>query len=333
MQYNTSGIEIRARMLDVVIVGAGPAGLSCGIEAKKHDLSHLLIDKGGFADAIRRYPTTMNFNSTAEQLTLSDLPFNSQGMRPTRVEALRYYRSVAEYFKLNSKLQTEITGGNSIDGHFVLQCSDGEEIEAKTVVLATGYFERPVQLGVSGEELPHVKHFYDEPFEYAESNVLIIGGANSAADTALDLYRNGVNVSIAHRGPNFSDSLKYWVRPDIENRIKEGSISAHFNTEVQEIRKDSVLLKSKNPQSEKTIDANFVFPLIGYRPDPRLFEAFEIDFDRNTLIPKYDEAFETSVNGLFVAGSTVCGCETGNVFIENGRLHAVPIIERVIERL
>ncbi|MCJ8329398.1 MAG: YpdA family putative bacillithiol disulfide reductase [Lentisphaeria bacterium] len=312
---------------DVLIIGAGPSGLSCAIEAQKAKLSYVVIEKGGITDAIRRFPVNMTFFSTPELLEIGDLPFTITGLRPKRVECLEYYRKVVEHFDLNLQLHTTVqTIERAANGVFTVHTDGEREYECRNLVIATGYFDNANQINIPGEEFPHVSHYYDEPYAYAGMNVVVVGGRNSAAETVLELYRHGANTTLVHRGENLSDSIKYWVKPDIENRIKEASIPAWFNTEICEIKKGEVILKNNISEVERTIKADFVFLLTGYRPDETLLRGIGVALDE-VLIPAYNmETYETNVEGVYIAGSVACGCETWNIFIENGRAHAKPII-------
>ena len=314
----------------MLIIGAGPSGLSCAIEAKKHGLSYLLLEKGGISDAIRRFPTEMTFFSTPEKLEIGDIPFPLPTVRPSRAEALTYYQKLVEHFSLNIQLHREVVElQKSADGSFVLHDHQGDTYEGKNLILATGYFDRAKELGIPGEDLPHVHHFYTEAYAYAGSNVVVVGGSNSAVETALDLYRKGASVTLIHRSEKLSDSVKFWVRPDIENRIEEKSILAYFETELSSIDASRVHLSSINSETPKMIDAEFVFLLTGYLPDMRLLDQAGASYDPESLVPAVDLSFQTTVEHLFVAGSTTSGIHTNTVFIENGRLHAKPIIEQI----
>ena len=314
---------------DILIIGAGPSGLSCAIEAKKNGLSYIVIDKGGLTDAIRRFPTNMTFFSTPELLELDNVPFVSTNVRPTRIEAIEYYRKVVDYHKLNVMLHTEITKIRKDQNCFDLLTKSHRSFTATSVIVATGYFDNTNRLDVEGEDLPHVTHYYDEPYFYSTKEAAVIGGRNSAVETALDLYRHGVNVNLIHRGPNFR-SIKYWVLPDIENRIKDGSINAFFNFLVTEIKPDSLTIKNRDNGEIKTLAADFVIALIGYRPDEHLLRDAGVQLDNETLIPVYDEkTFETNVKNLYIAGSVACGCKTWDIFIENGREHGKSIINHI----
>jgi thioredoxin reductase (NADPH) len=341
-------------VFDVVIVGGGPTGLSCGIEAARVGLKYCIVEKGAITDAIRRFPVNMTFFSTPELLTLGGLPFPTTSVRPSRREALQYYRAVVEHFRLSLQLFTTVERIEPVqqtnqDGkqcpRFVLHTRRSttpvdaafgvhDVLHARNVVIATGYFDNTNRLNVEGEDLPHVSHYYDEAYKYAMADVVVIGGRNSAVETALELWRHGARVTLVHRRSALGTSVKYWVRPDIENRIKNGEISAYFDSVVRVIRPGSLDIEYLPTGELRRLKADFVFPLIGYRPDERLLRSAGVQLDEQTLIPQYNPAtFETNVPGLYIAGSVACGCETWNIFIENGRAHAQPIMEHIAHTL
>ena len=314
---------------DVIIIGAGPSGLACAIEAKKAGLSYLVIEKGGITDAIRRFPVNMTFFSTCELIEIGDIPFTNTNMRPNRVEALQYYRRVVDHFDLNLKCHEMVNSIQPQNDGFIIECVSCQ-YQASNVIVATGYFDHTNKLDIEGEDLPHVSHYYDEAFAYAGSKVLIIGGRNSSAEAALDLYRHGAQVTMIHRRDALKETIKYWIKPDLENRIKEGSIDLKLNTIATSIRPGEVDIKDTISGDVSTIEADFVFALIGYRPDEKLLKGAGVKMD-DKLIPEYDvNSFETNVSGLYIAGSVACGNETWNIFIENGREHASPIINNIL---
>ncbi len=320
-------------VLDTLIIGAGPTGLSCGIEAQRVGLRFLIVEKGALVDSIRRFPTNMVFFSTAENLELGGIPFPSTHPRPTRQEALQYYRRVCEYFRLPVRLYTPVTSVAREGELFRVSTATGEEFSTRTVIVATGYFDQPNPLGVPGEELPHVTHYYTEPYGYVHTRVAVIGGRNSAVETALELYRHNARVFLIHRRAQLGESVKYWLKPDIENRIRRGEIQAFFETVVEEIQPRRIRLRELPTGRQFWLEVDFVIAHTGYRPNTELLRSMGIRLDPHTLIPAYDaDTFETNVPGLYVAGSVVCGCETWNVFIENGRAHALPIIRDIRRR-
>ncbi len=317
---------------DVIIIGGGPTGLACGIEAQRSGLSYLILEKGAVTESIRRFPLQMTFFSTPELLELGEIPFPSTQVRPSRNEALQYYRRITDYFDLNLKLHTPVTSLHRCEQDFEVETPAGR-FRGSHLIIATGYFDNSNRLEIPGEDLDHVISYYDEPYRYARNRVAVIGGRNSAVETALELYRHGAEVHLIHRRPQLGDSVKYWVRPDIENRIRREEIRAHFSTVVRAIEARGLRLQAADGGKEFRLDVDFVIKHIGYRPDEALLRSVGIEVDDQTLIPSYDpRSFETNVAGVFVAGSVVCGCETWNIFIENGRAHARPIIDEIRSR-
>ena len=319
-------------LYDIAIIGAGPTGLACGIYAQRAGLSHVVIEKGTVVNTIVGYPKGMTFFSTPERLSIGEIPFPSPHLRPSREEAIAYYRGVAQAEEVHFQLGTKVKGLKHEEGYFVLDTTQGN-IEAQYVVLATGYFDHTNRLDVPGEDLPHVHHYYQEPYEHFDQQVLVIGGRNSAVETALDLYRNGAHVTMIHRGESFGKSVKFWVRPDIENRVTSGEIAMFWNTEVAEIGENWVSLRNNHTGKEFRREVDALYAMIGYRPDERLFQKFGIEYDQETLVPYYSpETFETNVPCLYLAGSVACGCKTWEIFIENGREHAKIVIEGIHAR-
>jgi thioredoxin reductase (NADPH) len=319
-------------MNDVVVIGAGPAGLACGIAAVRSGLSCTIIEQGSIVDAVRRFPVNMTWFSTPELLEIGDVPFIIPTVRPSRVDTMNYYMRVASQFKLDVRTHECVTDIRATGGSgFSVTTGAGKQIVAHHVVIATGYYDHPVKLGVPGEDLPHVCHYYDEPFRYAGMRVAVVGGRNSAVETALDLYRHGAKVTMIHRGPSLSTGVKYWIQPDCENRIKAGQIRALFNTTVGAIGPEDLVVRG--PGGEETVPARFVFVLIGYGPDSVLLRRAGVALDAETLAPKPGpHPYETNVPGLFVAGSVVAGKNTNTIFVENGRLHGEAIIRTILER-
>lgn len=317
---------------DVIIVGGGPSGLATAIAAKQFGLDCVVLEQGSLVDAIARFPINMVFFTTPELLEIGGIPLTTPFDKPTRPEALRYYRKVVDTFQLPVSLFEQVSSiepPTAPDDSFVVESRTSRGVtrvrEARNVVLAMGYYDRPNMLDIPGEDLPHVSHFYKEAHPYYRQRVVIVGGKNSAAEAALEIHRAGGHVTIVHRGPGFGDSVKYWVKPDIENRVKEGSIHAHFDAQVIEIRSQEVVL-----DTGMTIPAEAVLLLTGYRADPEFMRRIGVEINADTLAPKYDvETYETNVPGLFVAGGQVAGKRTGTVFIENGRFHG-ELIAKVI---
>ena len=312
---------------DVIIVGAGPIGMACGIEAEKRGLSYTIIDKGCLVNSIYNYPLNMTFFSTSDKLEIGDVPFISHGSKPNRFEALEYFRRVASHWKLKLKLYEKVEQIDAGELHTVT--TDRDTYKAHNIILATGFYDLPYLMNVPGEELDKVKHYYDEPHPYYNQNIIVVGAANSAVDVALETWRKGANVTMVVREPGILESVKYWVRPDIENRIKEGSIKAHFNSEIKEIQKDKVLINT--PAGEMTIDNDFVLAMTGYRPDFEFLEHIGIEFgDDEYRTPVYDEQTnQTNVEGVFLAGVACGGLRTNKWFIENSRIHAEVIFEHL----
>jgi thioredoxin reductase (NADPH) len=309
---------------DVIIVGAGPSGLATAIAAKHFNLDYLVLEQGSLVDAIARFPINMVFFTTPELLEIGGIPLTTPFEKPTRAEALRYYRKVVDTFQLQVSLFEKVTAVRRPDAPDEPFAVETETVrgatrirEARNVVLAMGYYEQPNMLNVPGEQLPHVSHFYKEAHQFYRRRVVIVGGKNSAAEAALEIHRAGGHVTMVHRGPGFGESVKYWVKPDIENRVKEGSILAHFNSQVAEIRPTEVLL-----DTGVTIPAEAVLLLTGYRADVEFMKRIGVEINEDTLAPRYNiDTYETNVPGLFVAGGQVAGKRTGTVFIENGRFH------------
>ncbi|MBI3587047.1 MAG: YpdA family putative bacillithiol disulfide reductase [Ignavibacteriales bacterium] len=311
---------------DILVIGAGPSGLSCAIEAKKKGFSCVVLDKGSLTDAIRRFPINMTFFSTPELLEIGNVPFVSSGFRPTRFEALRYYQSIAKFFELSVKSGEQVISIEKKSASFHVQTNRDTYI-AQNVVIATGYFDNPNPYEVPGANLPKVLRYYSEPFEYVGREVAIVGGKNSAVEIALDLFRNGAKVTLIHRGAKLTEGVKYWVLPDIENRIKAGEIKALFETQVEEIHGHSLVLSGKGAGE---IPNDVVFVMIGYRPDNGLLMNAGVQIDASSLAPLHNpETMETTIQGLFVAGSIAAGKFNNKIFIENGRAHGKLIIDAI----
>lgn len=320
-------------LYDVVIVGGGPCGLACGIEAKANNLSYLILEKGSITESVRRYPVSMTFFSTAEMLEIGKVPFISLNMRPSRVEALKYYRRVVQHFDLNIQLFSEVTDVVKMDGHIFEIATAKGKVQAKNVILATGYYDVPRKINVPGEDLPHVSHYFDEPFRYTNSKVVVVGGANSAIETALDLYRNGAEVTLVHQFSTLDKTAKYWIVPDMENRIKEEAIRTVFEAKVTGITPAKVQVQKHGSNEVQELDADFVFLMTGYRPDADFLRKVGVNLQGDALIPEIsDRTFETNVEGVFVAGSVVGGEETAKIFIENGREHGKVIMDHIVKR-
>ena len=315
---------------DVIIVGAGPIGLACGIECVKNNLSHLIIEKGTIVNSIFNYPTNMNFFSTSVRLEIGEVPFISHGVKPNRTEALEYYRRVKQSWKLNVNTYERVLSIEGENNNFLITTSKNQ-YSSKKIIIAIGFYDQANKLNIAGEELKKVKHYYDEPHAYVDQNILIIGGGNSAVDVALETYRYGAKaVTMAIRKSSLEDNVKYWVKPDIENRIKEGAIKAYFNSKVLEIKEDCVRIKTEFGIRE--IENDFVLAMTGYHPDFEFLKSCGLNFvDDKTKEPVYDDVtFESNVKGIYLAGVVCCGIDTGKWFIENSRYHAVNIIEDIL---
>jgi len=309
---------------DVLIIGAGPIGLACAIEAKKCGLTHKIIEKGCLVNSIYNYPVNMTFFSTSERLEIGEVPFISHGNKPTRAEALEYYRRVATSWELDINLYERVTAVTGNLGDFTVT-SDKASYSSKIVIVSTGFFDFPNLMNIPGEDLPKVKHYYDDPHLYANMDVLVIGGGNSAVDVALETFRKGARVTMVVKNEEIDKGVKYWVRPDIENRIKDGGISAYFNSTVSEITPGNVIINT--PDGKLTLKNDFVLAMTGYRPDYEFLTRIGIaTIDPETLEPQYDNTtFETNIPGIFLAGVVCCGLETRKWFIENSRYHATNI--------
>ena len=323
---------------DLLIVGSGPAGLATAIAASKRNLSYLVLERGALVNSLLHFPTNMVFFTTPELLEIGGLPFVTPYDKPTRQEALRYYRRTAETFGLSIAFGETVTGITRDDSDELLTVrtrhADGttQERRARTVVLAAGAYDKPNLLDIPGEDLPHVSHYYSEPHPFWRKHVVIVGGQNSSAEAALDLYRSGARVTIIHRGETFGSSLKYWVKPDIENRVKEGAIAARFSARVVRITNTSVFVAQGGHTEEMAADA--VFLLTGYHSDTSLLTACGVQYDPVTFEPQYDpDTFESNVPGLYLAGQIITGRQSGKIFIENGRFHGERVVDVIGGRL
>ena len=314
---------------DIICIGAGPTGLACAIEAKRAGLRPLVIDKGVLCNSLYHYPVNMVFFTTPELLEIGDLPFVSAAEKPTRGEALKYYRKCAEHYDLQLRLGETVTRVEGGDGSFRVHTKSdsgaSEQYESRKLIVATGYYDLPNRLGVPGEDLPHVSHYYTEPHPFWRQDVVVTGGKNSAAEAALDLYRSGARVTLVHRRAELGSTIKYWVRPDIENRIKAGQITALFETRVVRIEPDAVHVVGSSGQA--TLPAVHVFALTGYHPDFDFLRQLGVKLDPKTNKPALDpQTLESNVAGLYLAGVVIGGNHTSEIFIENGRFHGKQII-------
>jgi len=316
----------------VIIIGAGPIGLACGIEAEKRNLEYLIIEKGCLVNSLFHYPTNMVYFSTSERLEIGDVPFVSHGDKPTRRESLEYYRRVADSWKLNINTYEKVEAIEQTGNEFQV-ITNKETYSAEKIIIATGFYDHPNYLNIPGEDKVKVKHYFDEAHPYAYLKLVVIGGGNSGVDVALETFRRGSEVTMVIREPNLKEGVKYWVRPDIENRIKEGSIKAYFNSEVTEIRNDEVDIKT--PEEKITIKNDFVFAMTGYHPDYTFLKKVGINISQDEKqIPHFDEiSFETNVPGIYLAGVVCGGMDTGKWFIENARYQAVEIMKDISTKL
>jgi thioredoxin reductase (NADPH) len=321
---------------DAVVVGAGPTGLACGIELGKRGVSTVIFDKGCLLNSIYNYPTHMVFFTTPELLEIGGIPMTSIREKPNRTEALKYYRRVAEHYQLNVHQYERVERIEGEDGAFAVRTVDrrgcAQRYETRKVVLATGYYDLPNRLNVPGENLDKVIYYYKEPHPYSGMDVAVIGGKNSAAIAALELFRSGARVTLIHRGESFSDHVKYWIRPDLENRIKCGEIKAYFRSRVAEISQESIRVET--PDGEIELANDFVFAMIGYHPDIEFLASHGIIFDPASARPYTDpETLESDRKGIYLAGVIVAGMHTNEIFIENGRFHGEKIAEAIARGL
>lgn len=313
---------------DAVCIGAGPTGLASAIEIKRAGMRPLVIDKGCLCNSLFHYPVNMVFFTTPELLEIGDIPMTCATEKPTRVDALKYYRKTAEHFQLELRLYETVIRVEGCDEHFVVhtrkESGEAGSYDCRKIVIATGYYDLPNRLNVSGEDLPHVSHYYTEPHSFWNQDVVIVGGKNSAAEAALELYRSGARVTLVHRRAELGQTIKYWVRPDIENRIRAGQITGMFETHVTRFEPDRVIVENKNGTHQ--LPARQVFVLTGYHPDFDFLRRLGLDLDSQTNKPHFNpETHESNVPGIFLAGVIIGGNATGEIFIENGRHHGKQI--------
>jgi thioredoxin reductase (NADPH) len=316
--------EKQDEIFDLLAIGAGPTGLACAIEAKKAGLRSVLVDKGCVCNSLFHYPAHMTFFTTPELLEIGDIPFPSPNQKPNRNEALQYYRQVAVYYRLDMRLYQRVTRVAGADGDFAVHTEDRfgrpGAIRARKLAISTGYYDLPNLMGVPGEMLSKVHHYYVDPHPYFAMDVVVVGGKNSAAIAALELWRSGARVTLVYRGSEIPPHVKYWIKPDIENRIKNGEIQARFNSRVVEITQDAVVLDT--PQGRETLKNDFVFAMTGYHPDFTFLESLGIRFEGPDRTPVCNPGtLESNVPGIYLAGVIVAGSRTNEIFIENGRFH------------
>lgn len=316
---------------DVVIIGSGPIGLACAIEAEKNKMNYLVIEKGCLVNSIFHYPTNMTFFSTSERLEIGNVPFISHGPKPTRTEALEYFRRVKRTWNLNVHLYEKVEQVTGEKDNFEIT-TEKNLYKSKNIIVSTGFYDFANMMNIPGEELPKVKHYYDEPHPYIDQKIIVVGGGNSAVDVALETYRRGSDVTMVIKKDRIDDNVKYWVKPDIENRIKEGSIKSYFNSKLVEIREKEVDIET--PSGYVTVENDFVLAMTGYHPDFKFLTSMGIKLDNSkSKKPVYDpETFETNVKGIFLAGVVSGGMNTGAWFIENSRYHAENIFSYLADK-
>jgi len=336
LNRETQPAEQSNDIFDLLVVGAGPTGLACAIEAQKVGLRVVVVDKGCVCNSLFHYPAHMTFFTTPELLEIGDIPFPSPNPKPTRNEALQYYRLVTAYYKLDVRQYHRVERVTGADGGFTVHTEDRfgrpNEFRARKLVLSTGYYDLPNYLHIPGESLSKVHHYYNDPHPYFGMDVLVIGGKNSAAIAALELWRSGARVTLVHRDPELHRHVKYWIKPDIENRIKAGEIKAWFSSQVVEITQDAVLLKTA--VGPKTLKNDFVFAMTGYHPDFDFLKRLGVEFRGDDRRPTCDaRTLESNVPGIYLAGVIVAGSRTNEIFIENGRFHGRQIAQALASKL
>ena len=318
-------------MKDLIIIGAGPIGLACGIEAKKNNLDYIIIDKGMLVNSIYNYPVNTTFFSTSDKLEIGDIPFISHNVKPTRTEALEYYRRVCDSWGLNLDLYNEVLDIKNKTSHFELNTQNGI-IKSKKIIICTGFYDIPYLLNIPGEELNKVLHYYKESHPYYKMNIAIVGAGNSAVDVALDTYRKGAySVTMIIREKEIGENIKYWVRPDIVNRIENGEIEAYYESEIKEIKEKSIVIKS--PKGLTEIDNDFVLAMTGYQPNYDILQKLGVNINVDEFkTPEYNEdTMETNVSGVYLAGVICGGLKTNKWFIENSRDHSEKIIKHIVK--
>lgn len=327
-------------MYDLIIIGCGPAGLAVAVEAKKNGLNALVIEKGAIVNSIVNFPTDMIFFSTSDLLEIDRIPFTSNRIRPTRREAVLYYQKVLDYYQITVKTHERFVKLEQNDSSYTVytqpvNAAESESInkyQGTVVVLAGGVYDNPRKLNIAGENLPHVSHHYSEPFSYYQREVVIVGGSNSAVETSLDIHRHGGKVTVLHRGAEINKGVKYWILPDFQNRVKEGSINLILNAQIKRILSKTVEYAINDKVF--SISCDHVLLMIGYESDARLYEICQIDYDPQSLVPVYDpDTLESSRKGLYLAGTIIAGKYSNKIFIENSRAHAQPIVRDILSRL
>lgn len=316
--------------VDILIIGGGPIGLACGIEATKAAKSYVIVEKGCLVNSLYNYPQNMTFFSTSERLEIGDVPFMSVNAKPTRAEALEYYRRVSVQWKLNLRLFEEVYSVSSAESGYFVETSKTTYL-AQNIIIATGFYDIPQPLGIKGESLPKVTHYYKDPHFYAFQKVVVVGANNSAVDAALETWRKGAEVTMVIREEGIGQRVKYWVKPDIENRIKEGAIKAYFNSTIKKITENEVVILT--PEGEKIIENDWVIAMTGYQPNLSLLEKIGVRLATDaSKKPFYDEnSMETNLPNVYLAGVVCGGMDTHSLFIENSRVHAERIIRQIVE--
>ncbi len=319
-------------MLDLLIIGAGPVGIATALEAQKNNLNYTVIEKGTLVNSIYHFPTQMRFFSTAERLEIDNIPLTSLNPKPTRAEGLEYYRKIAQAYQLTINLFEEVLTVTPVDESYSIQTSKAT-YQAKNVVVATGFYGIPHKINVPGENLPKVKHYYDDPHYYFDQNVAVIGASNSASDAALEIFRKGGHVTMIVRGEDIGERVKYWVRPDIKNRINEGSIKALFNTNLIAVREDEIDVRNKEGQVQ-TLKNDFVLALTGYRPNYAFLKSIGVFISEDDKqLPQFNsETMETNQPGIYLAGVICAGAETHHLLIENSLIHAKRIVADILQK-
>lgn len=316
---------------EIIIIGAGPSGIVCAIEAAKQDMDCLVLEKGLLVNSIYNFPTNMTFFSTSEVLEIGEIPFISHSDKPTRKEALEYYRRVTSAYNINVQFRQQVASVEKDKNIFTIKTQDAI-YHCKYLIVATGYYDTPNLLKVPGEELPKVKHYYDDAHPYIGQDIAIVGAANSACDVALETYQKGARVTMIIKDSDIYEKVKYWIKPNIENRIKEGSIKAYFNSHITEISEEKI--KVNTPEGELELANNYVLAMTGYRPDYKFLESIGIALDAQSKVPTFDEeSLESNISNLYLAGVILAGDNTSKLFIENTRHHGQQILSHIKKKI
>ena len=324
--------------LDIIIIGGGPTGLACAIEARRSGFNYLTLEKGCVVNSLYNYPTQLVFFTTPELLEIGDLPFVCEREKPVRIEALKYYRRVVDTYRLRVNQYEKVTQVSGSDGDFMVETEStltGEKrsYRSRKIIVAIGYYDYANALDILGEDLPKVSHYYKDAHPFYDRDVAVIGGANSAAIAALDLHRHGARVTMIHRGHKLRRSIKYWILPDIENRITNGEVKAYFQTVVTEIKPSTIRIRNLVTGEDLELPNDFVFALTGYHTDNDFLRSMGIEIDPETMKPSFDhETMESNAPGIYLAGVVTAGRETGKIFIENGRFHGGQIVSAISRR-